>query len=44
MFADLAYSGGQTFRRLEIDRDYYDANGASDLVSKRYFLFQADIS
>jgi hypothetical protein len=39
LFANLAYSGGQTFRRLEIDRDYYDASGtlSSSLKDISYF-------
>lgn len=39
LFANLAYNGQKTFRRLEIDRDYLDANGntTSSLKDISYF-------
>ncbi len=39
LFANLAYNGQKTFRRLEIDRDYFDANGntTSSLKDISYF-------
>ncbi|HEY4327739.1 MAG TPA: outer membrane beta-barrel protein [Mucilaginibacter sp.] len=39
LFANLAYNGQQTFRRLEIDRDYFDPNGnlTSSLKDISYF-------
>lgn len=39
LFANLAYNGQRTFRRLEIDRDYFDANGdpMSSLKDISYF-------
>ncbi|QEC77370.1 outer membrane beta-barrel protein [Mucilaginibacter ginsenosidivorax] len=39
IFANLAYNKQKTFRRLEIDRDYFDANGdrTSSLKDISYF-------
>ena len=39
LFANLSYNGQRTFRRLEIDRNYLDANGnsASSLADISYF-------
>jgi len=39
LFANIAYNEQRTFRRLEIDRDYYDANGdfLSSLKDISYF-------
>jgi hypothetical protein len=39
LFANLAYNEQKTFRRLEIDRNYFDANGAptSSLKDISYF-------
>src|SRR6202012_6086157 len=39
LFANLAYDEDRTFRRLEIDRDYFDANGdhTSSLKDISYF-------
>ncbi|MDB4903723.1 MAG: TonB-dependent receptor [Mucilaginibacter sp.] len=39
LFANLAYNEQRTFRRLEIDRDYFDANGnrTSSLKDISYF-------
>ncbi|WP_419789058.1 outer membrane beta-barrel protein [Mucilaginibacter sp. X5P1] len=39
LFANIAYNGNQTFRRLEIDRNYFDANGdqTSSLKDISYF-------
>jgi len=39
LFANLAYNGQRTFRRLEIDRNYLDANGnpTSSLKDISYF-------
>ncbi|HEY2582221.1 MAG TPA: outer membrane beta-barrel family protein, partial [Mucilaginibacter sp.] len=39
LFANLAYNGQQTYRRLEIDRNYFDPNGdlTSSLKDISYF-------